>query len=281
MNVLSTLLREKPERALLMGILNLTPDSFSDGGLFHGNTKRALEQATHMVEEGADIIDVGGESTRPGAERVTAAEQLRRIQEILGKLRKHLPKRIVLSIDTTSAEVAASAVEAGATLLNDISAGRDDPAMLELAAHRKLPIVLMHMQGTPRTMQEQPRYQDVVREVRGFLLERAAQARQAGLATEQIILDPGIGFGKTQEHNLELLAHLEAFTGTGYPILLGASRKRFMRNLHGADKARHRGGATCATTVVGVRAGVRIFRVHEVLPNRQAADLISTLEKAR
>ncbi len=281
MNALLSLMREHPGRTLLMGILNLTPDSFSDGGLFYEDTRHALEHALRMVEEGADIIDVGGESTRPGAAPVPPAEQLRRVSGVLAELRRRLPERIVLSIDTTSAEVAAGAVAAGAALLNDVSAGRNDPAMLELAARRGLPIVLMHMQGTPRTMQEQPVYQDVIREVRDFLLERAAQARRVGLAPGQLILDPGIGFGKTREHNLELLAHLEALTGTGYPILLGTSRKRFMRELQGAREARYRIGATCATTVLGVQAGVRIFRVHDVRPNRQAADLTGTLEGCR
>jgi dihydropteroate synthase len=259
-------------RPLIMGILNVTPDSFSDGGLYRDG-RDALAHATQMVEEGADIIDVGGESTRPGSTRVEAAEQQRRVVDIIRSLRNTLPESVLIGIDTTLAEVASAALDAGASILNDISAGRDDPEMFRLAAERQVPLILMHMQGTPGTMQQNPTYGDVVEEVREFLLERAAAAQFAGVQKEQILLDPGIGFGKTREHNLALLAGLHRFVETGYPILLGASRKRFMGSLCRETEPKNLVGATCATTAFGVAAGVRVFRVHDVRANRQAADV--------
>ncbi len=259
-------------RPVIMGVLNLTPDSFSDGGAYTDPAK-ALEQALRMAAEGAAIIDVGGESTRPGATSVAAAEQIRRVLPVVRALRYALPKPVRISIDTRSAEVAAAAVEAGATMLNDVSAGRDDPALLGLAAASGLPIVLMHMQGTPQTMQSDPSYEDVVAEVCSFLLARAEAAQRAGVKPERIILDPGIGFGKTQQHNIALLAQLHRLVDTGYPVLLGTSRKRFMGSLCAESAPAALVGATCATTALGVAAGVRYFRVHDVQPNRQAAEL--------
>lgn len=257
---------------VIMGVLNLTPDSFSDGGAYT-DPARALDQALRMAAEGAAIIDVGGESTRPGAASVAAAEQLRRILPVVRALRYALPKPVRISIDTRSAAVAAAAVEAGATMLNDVSAGRDDPALLALAAASDLPIVLMHLQGTLQTMQSNPSYQDVVAEVHSFLLERAEAAQGAGVKPERIILDPGIGFGKTQQHNLALLAQLRRLVDTGYPIMLGTSRKRFMGAICAESAPAALVGATCATTALGVAAGVRYFRVHDVQPNRQAAEV--------
>ncbi|MFH0352110.1 MAG: dihydropteroate synthase [Chromatiales bacterium] len=260
----------RQERPVIVGILNLTPDSFSDGGAY-ADADSAVLHACRIAAEGADIIDVGGESTRPGAAPVAAAEQIRRTGEVIRRLRQALPDQVAISIDTTLVEVAAAALETGATIINDISAGRDDPGMFALAAERKVALVLMHMQGTSITMQTDPHYQDVVGEVRAFLIERASLAETAGVERERIIIDPGIGFGKTKDHNLALLADLGAFAATGYAVLLGASRKRFMG---GAEQTpRELVGATCATTALGVAAGVRYFRVHDVKANRQAADV--------
>lgn len=266
------------DRPLIMGILNRTPDSFSDGGLYL-EEPHAERQALRMVEEGADIIDIGGESTRPGSQREEPDEQIRRVVPLIERLHTALPSSILISIDTTCAEVAEAALDAGASILNDISAGRDDPEMFKLAAKRDAPIVLMHMQGTPETMQLNPTYTDVVSEVRAFLLERATAAQAAGIRHERIIIDPGIGFGKTKEHNLALMADLKPFVETGYPVLLGTSRKRFMGSICAHAEPKTLLGATCATTALGVRAGVRIFRVHDVLPNRQAAEVAWAIHK--
>jgi len=260
------------EGPLIMGILNLTPDSFSDGGRYLA-PEQALAHGLRMAEEGADIIDVGGESTRPGAEPVPAAEQCRRVLEVIRALRAQLPDGVRISIDTSLGEVATAAVRAGADMLNDVSAGRDDPGIFALAANRGLPLVLMHMRGTPRTMQEAPRYDDVVEEVRQFLLGRVRAAVAAGVPEEQLVLDPGIGFGKTVEHNLALLRGLRRLTTLGCPLLLGASRKRFMQAACGTVAGAELVGATCATTALGVWQDVRIFRVHDVRANRQAATL--------
>ncbi|MDD9825112.1 MAG: dihydropteroate synthase [Gammaproteobacteria bacterium] len=260
------------EGPLIMGILNLTPDSFSDGGRYLA-PEQALAHGLRMAEEGADIIDVGGESTRPGAERVPAAEQCRRVLEVIRALRAQLPDGVRISIDTSLGEVATAAVRAGADMLNDVSAGRDDPGIFALAANRGLPLVLMHMRGTPRTMQEAPRYDDVVEEVRQFLLGRVRAAVAAGVPEEQLVLDPGIGFGKTVEHNLALLRGLRRLATLGCPLLLGASRKRFMQAACGTVAGAELVGATCATTALGVWQDVRIFRVHDVRANRQAAAL--------
>jgi dihydropteroate synthase len=262
----------KSHRPLIMGILNRTPDSFSDGGLYQDEAQ-ALAHALKMVEEGADMIDVGGESTRPGSRRIEAGEQIRRVVPIIERLRGSLPATIPISIDTTRAEVAAAALAAGASILNDISAGRDDPAIFKLAAQTGAPIILMHMQATPETMQINPTYGDVVAEVKSFLLKRAESAQAAGIRREQVFIDSGIGFGKTQEHNLALMANLKQFVDTGYPVLLGTSRKRFMGAICAQTEPKELLGATCATTALGVMAGVKIFRVHDIKANRQAVDV--------
>lgn len=259
-------------KPLIMGILNVTPDSFSDGGQFN-NTEVAVEHALDMMYQGADIIDVGGESTRPGSQRVSADEQIRRVVETIKAIREFAVEELVISIDTTRAEVAEQAVMVGASMLNDVSAATDDPQMLELAADKDIPIVLMHMQGSPETMQINPVYDDVVEEVRAYLLERVAQAVKIGIKEDNIIIDPGIGFGKTQQHNMQLMTNLQCFVDTGLPVLLGTSRKRFMGAICGVTDPVDLVGATCATTVLGVNAGVKIFRVHDVRPNRQAADV--------
>lgn len=269
----------KQDRPLIMGILNLTPDSFSDGGS-HTSRGSAVQFALEMVRNGADIIDVGGESTRPYSERIEAAEQIRRVESVIASLRKTLPSETPISIDTTLSDVAGAALDAGATILNDISAGRDDPGIFSLAAQKNVPIVLMHMQGSPETMQDNPTYTNVVEEVRSFLLERAEAAQQAGIKKSAIVIDPGIGFGKTREHNLELIAGLGEFVRTDYPVLLGTSRKRFLGTLSLQSEPRTLVGATCATTVLGVQAGVRIFRVHDVMENHQAATVAARIPPA-
>ncbi|UZR28405.1 dihydropteroate synthase [Methylococcus mesophilus] len=268
------------DRPLIMGILNVTPDSFSDGGLYD-DVEQAVRRGVFMAGEGADVIDVGGESTRPGAEPVQAAVQIARVVPVIERLRVLLPERVAISIDTTQAEVARSALAAGADLINDVSAGRDDPAMLSLAAADGVPIVLMHMQGSPKTMQERPHYDDVVGEVLEFLLERSEAAGRAGVPRESILFDPGIGFGKRRDDNLKLMAHLDRFVAMGYPVLLGTSRKRFMGAVCGETEPAALVPATVATTALGVSAGVRLFRVHDVKENRQAADVAAAIRRAR
>ncbi len=263
----------------IMGILNVTPDSFSDGGRF-ADLETAVAQGVRMADDGAAVIDVGGESTRPGSQPVPAAEQRRRVVEVIARLRRRLPA-MQISIDTTSADVAAAALDAGADVINDISAGRDDTDMLALAARRGVPLVLMHMQGRPATMQNDPRYQNVVEEVREFLAERIAAAVAAGISREQLIVDPGIGFGKAREHNVALLAGLERLTQLHCPLLLGVSRKAFLGHKLPTQEPRQLVAATCATTALGVMAGARIFRVHDVAENRQAMDVAWQWQQAR
>ncbi len=276
------------ERPLIMGILNVTPDSFSDGGHWV-DPQSATRHALDMAEQGAGIIDVGGESTRPGSQPVADREQLRRVVPVIERLAHALSQNhgdVPISIDTSSCTVAKAALEAGASILNDVCAGRSDPAMFELAARSAAPIVLMHMQGSPRTMQQEPTYVDVVKEVKHFLRQRADEAVDAGVRPDQIIVDPGIGFGKTRHHNLALLAHLDQIVAGGFSVLLGTSRKRFMGDLcMGTDgtapKPSELVEATCATTTLGVAAGVAIFRVHDVKANRHAADVAWAIRRAR
>ncbi|MDD2768384.1 MAG: dihydropteroate synthase [Methylococcus sp.] len=277
MNRLLALLAQ--DRPLIMGILNVTPDSFSDGGLYD-DAEQAVRRGVFMAGEGADVIDVGGESTRPGSEPVEAAVQIARVVSVIERLRVLLPERTAISIDTTRAAVARSALAAGADFINDVSAGRDDPDMLPLAAAERVPIVLMHMQGTPATMQERPHYGDVVGEVLAFLLERAEAAGQSGVPRDAILLDPGIGFGKRRDDNLKLMAYLDRFVAAGYPVLLGTSRKRFMGAVCGETEPAALVPATVATTALGVSAGVRLFRVHDVKENRQAADVAAAIRRA-
>ena len=259
-------------KPLIMGILNVTPDSFSDGREFL-NPDNAVAHAVDMAREGADIIDVGSESTRPGAQRVNAVSQRQRLSGVFESLREKLPGRVVLSVDTTLSAVAEMALDNGATMVNDISAGRDDPEMFALCAERGAYLVLMHMQGEPATMQDDPVYDDVVSEVSAFLEARVQAAIDVGMSADKLLLDPGIGFGKTRAHNLALLAGLERIVALGYPVLLGASRKRFMGSLLDEASAKNLVAVTCATTALGVLAGVRVFRVHDVAANRQAADV--------
>ncbi len=256
---------------MLMGILNVTPDSFSDGGQ-HNKPDAAIKRAFQMLQQGADIIDIGGESTRPGALTIDDAEQIARVIPVIEGIRK-LDKNVVISVDTTSNHVAEMALNAGANWINDISAAEESIDILDLAAKKKAPIVLMHRQGKSKTMQNAPYYDDVCKEVLEYLQARAALAMQAGIAKDNIILDPGIGFGKTFEHNLLLLNDLESLVKLGYPVLLGTSRKRFLGEITGVNDPEQRIVSTSATTALGVNAGVNIFRVHDVSENKQAMDV--------
>lgn len=260
-----------------MGILNLTPDSFSDGGRYT-STEQAVRRGLTLARDGASIIDVGGESTRPGSERVEPDEQARRVVEPIRQLRQALDhaglEHVTISIDTTRAAVAQAALDAGAQMLNDVSGGLEDAGMLPLAAERGVPIVLMHMRGEPGTMQNNPVYADVVEEVAKFLGERVAAAIRAGAQPQNVWIDPGIGFGKTLDHNLALLGALDRLVALGQPVLLGASRKRFIQACCPEDEqARSPAGrlaGSLAAALIGARAGVAALRVHDVSEHRQA-----------
>jgi len=260
-------------RVRVMGILNVTPDSFSDGGRFTGEAAMAA-RVESMVAAGADIIDVGGESTRPFAEPVPLAEELARVLPAIRLIRRH--HDIPVSIDTTKAEVARRALEAGAGIVNDVSALRFDPAMVELLRETGVPAVLMHMLGSPRDMQIDPVYQDVVGEISAFFAERLAWAESRGLDRSRLILDPGIGFGKTVQHNLTILKHLADFHRLGCPILIGHSRKAFIGKILERDIV-DRDTATAALSALCVRDGVAILRVHDVDKTVQAVRLAEAI----
>ena len=272
---------------MLMGILNVTPDSFSDGGQ-HNTPKQAIARAIEMINQGAKIIDIGGESTRPGAKEVSSHEQIERVIPVIEGIRNSKDskvKDIIISIDTTDYHVAKQALVAGANWINDISAGEDSAGgteqMIKLAADKNAPIILMHRQGKSDRMQDNPQYDDVCLEVKSYLQERAELALKSGVAKENVILDPGIGFGKLLKHNLALLADLDALVALGYPILLGTSRKRFLGELLDQDDPKQRVIGTCATTALGVQAGVQIFRVHDVIENKQAMDVAWAITKSK
>lgn len=269
----------KIDRPLLMGILNVTPDSFSNTGE-HFNADTAIQHALSMVQDGADIIDVGGESTRPGADRVSIAGQIERVVPVIQALEKTILKSVPISIDTTSAEVAQAAFAAGASIINDVSAGREDRNLLSFAAETKSPLILMHMQGQPANMQDAPYYENVIEEIKTFLIEQAHNAESMGVDADNILIDPGIGFGKTRQNNLDLIANLSEFTATGYSVLLGASRKRFMGSICKVEKFSELIGATCTTTAFAVLAGVKIIRVHDIKENRQAMDVAYALKQS-
>ena len=264
-------------RGVIMGILNVTPDSFSDGGDF-AQVDSAVSRALRMVEEGADIIDIGGESTRPGAEAVSADEEIARVVPVIEKLSKLTPG--ALSIDTSKAEVARTAIAAGAEIINDVTALLGDPAMASIAAESRAGVVLMHMRGTPRTMQQSPHYDDVVGEVADFLRERMAAAKAADISVDRLAIDPGIGFGKTVEHNLQLISNLEKFVALGRPVLLGASRKSFLATAAASPEVTDRDTPTAVLTALGYRSGARLFRIHAVHPNAQALRLAESLFSA-
>jgi len=256
---------------VVMGILNVTPDSFSDGEEFL-DVDRAVAHGIAMAEAGAAIIDVGAESTRPGSKSVSIDEQTGRAIPVIERLAAKI--NIPISIDTRDAAVAAAALDAGAGMINDITALRDE-AMGNLAAEREVPVVLMHMQGEPATMQDEPKYDDVVGEVLDFLLARAEYAQKMGIQKERIIIDPGIGFGKTTEHNLELLRNIDKFVQSGCRVLVGASRKRFIGELTGTTEPSRRIFGTAATVALCAAAGVSIVRVHDV------AEMVDVLKVAR
>ncbi|NOS73292.1 MAG: dihydropteroate synthase [Methyloglobulus sp.] len=268
------------KKPLIMGILNVTPDSFSDGGKYH-HVAAAVRQVGQMLAEGADIIDIGGESTRPGSDPVSSDEQIRRVIPVIAAIRKQFADKVTISIDTTLSRVAEAALNEGANLINDVSAGLNDPNILTLAAKRTVPIILMHSQGLPKTMQVNPLYNKVVTEVIDFLNARIAAALAAGIGKNNIVIDPGIGFGKRKQDNLDLLANLDKFVALGFPVLLGTSRKRFMGAICDVTEPSELVTATAVTTALGVMAGVKVFRVHDVKENRQAADVAWAIKQSR
>jgi dihydropteroate synthase len=259
---------------LVMGVLNVTPDSFSDGGKF-ATTDAAVAHAEEMAAAGATIIDIGGESTRPGSDPVSPDQQIARVIPVLKSLAHKLP--VLFSIDTTSSEVARAALDAGAHIINDISAGRDDPQILSLAARKLCPIILMHMLGRPKTMQQAPYYEDVGGEVMGFLDERIVNAGIHGVHTDKILVDPGIGFGKTRQHNLTLLQRLREITVLGRPVVVGTSRKRFIGEITGERDPDNRLMGTAASVAWSVANGASIVRVHDVEPMVQVVKMVQAI----
>lgn len=260
----------------VMGVLNVTPNSFSDGGQFL-DTERAIAHGRHMVAEGAAMIDVGGESTRPGSDSVSPGEQMRRVVPVIEGLAGHV--EVPISIDTCDVDVARAALSAGAAMVNDITALSDD-RMAILVAESEVPVVLMHMQGTPTTMQSEPQYDDVVGEVLHFLIERAKRAESLGVPSERIFIDPGIGFGKTLPHNLALLKYIDRFVATGYRVLVGTSRKRFIGTLTGRDEPQRRVFGTAATVALCAAAGVSVVRVHDVAAMHDVVRVTAAVQEA-
>ena len=262
---------------IVMGVLNVTPDSFSDGGRFF-DTNRAIEHGLKMVHDGAAIIDIGGESTRPGSGSVSSEAQIKRVVPVIKALSGKTD--VPISIDTYDYDVAKAALEAGAGMINDITA-LDEERMGALAAQNDVPVVLMHMQGMPKTMQIEPKYEDVVGEVVTFLLDRAKRAEAHGISKEKIFIDPGIGFGKTLEHNLRLLENIERFVATGYRVLVGASRKSFIGKITGRETTGERIFGTAATVALCAAAGVSIVRVHDVAEMLDVVRMTRAIRKAR
>ena len=276
-DVLDRLVRARPPVAgvtmtgpRIMGILNVTPDSFSDGGLFN-DPARALKHARAMQDAGAAIIDVGGESTRPDAAEVRVEDEIARTVPVIAAIRTQ--SDVPISIDTRKAQVGSAALKAGATLVNDVAALTFDPELARVAAGAKVPVCVMHAQGSPETMQNDPSYDDVLLDVYDFLSERVEAAVAAGIPRDQIVVDPGIGFGKTLDHNLILLRGIAIFHALGCPILLGASRKRFIGTIGGGADASDRVSGSVAVALFAARRGVQILRVHDIFATRQALDL--------
>lgn len=267
---------ELGERTLLMGAINVTPDSFSDGGRFY-QTDQAIKQGELLASEGADILDVGGESTRPFSSSVSVEEELRRVIPVVSQLAKNTS--LPISIDTCKEQVAKAALDAGATVINDISGLRYDPELVQLAADSQVPLILMHMQGSPGTMQLEPHYGSLLSEIIGFLEERLQFACEAGVSRDQIIVDPGIGFGKTVHHNLLLVKHLDSLATLDRPILLGTSRKSFIGSILDKEVTEREPG-TWATVCAGIIKGAHIVRVHEVATCRQIADMVDAIINA-
>jgi len=259
-----------------MGILNTTPDSFSDGGR-HFTFDTAVKQAEAMIAAGADIIDIGGESTRPFAEPVSTEEELRRVLPVIKEIRKKHSTEI--SIDTTKAAVAEKALAAGADIINDISALGQDKEMLTLVQKTSAPVILMHMQGTPDTMQINPHYDNVIEEILEFFQERIAMLEQNGVDRNRLIVDPGIGFGKTRKHNLTIIKHLERFSELGLPVLLGHSRKRFLGDITGLEVDR-RDLPTAVVSALATYKKIAIIRVHDVASTKQALQVAQAIENA-
>jgi dihydropteroate synthase len=264
-------------RCLVMGILNVTPDSFSDGG-HYVETGPAVDRSLEMAAEGADLIDIGGESTRPGSDQIAPDEQIRRIVPVIREARSR-GLAVPISVDTRIAAVAAAALDAGADMVNDISGVRDDPAMPALLARRRVPFVVMHMQGTPQTMQQAPKYESVVAEVAAFFVARAEALAAAGVDVNRMIVDPGLGFGKTLEHNLALLRSIRQF-GIRWPVLVGPSRKRFLGDILNEPDPVKRIMGTAAAVAHCALSGVDIVRVHDVREMRQIVEVCSRLHKA-
>jgi dihydropteroate synthase len=265
------------KRALIMGILNVTPDSFSDGGEFFSSEK-AIEQGKRLAVDGAQIIDVGGESTRPGAEAVSVEEELNRVLPVIAKLGETVPAFI--SIDTSKAAVAREALRAGASIVNDVTGGRADPAMMPLVAESEAAFIIMHMQGTPRTMQAAPHYENVVGEVADFFRQQYARALDCGIESMAIAFDPGIGFGKTVEHNLSLLANLAGLRIHDRPIVVGVSRKSSLGKMIGSNEMSDRLAPTIAFTALLRERGANILRVHDVRENAAALRATEALLEA-
>jgi dihydropteroate synthase len=263
------------DRPLLMGIVNVTPDSFFDGGRFC-DPQRAVAHALRLVEEGADLLDIGAESTRPGALPVDEQEERRRLVPVVQAVAKAVS--VPISVDTSKAEVARAAIDAGAIMVNDVTALRGDSAMIDVVAQAGAGLVLMHMQGTPDTMQHAPRYDDVVGEVAQFLAERVRFAIDHGVAKDRIVVDPGIGFGKTLGHNLDLLANLHVFTELGYPLLVGPSRKGFIGQLTD-QSVEARGWGTAGVVALAVEQGANILRVHDVGPMKDVAKVAAAIAR--
>jgi len=260
----------------VMGILNVTPDSFSDGGK-HANVKQALEHALRMIDEGATFIDVGGESTRPGAPDVSLQEELDRTIPVIEAVSKNTD--CVISIDTSKADVMREAVRAGAGLINDVRA-LQEPGALQAAAEAKVPVCLMHMQGQPRTMQDNPEYEDVVKDVGQFLLQRAQICEEAGISKDAILFDPGYGFGKSLEHNYALVKHLPTLMALGYPVLVGMSRKSMIGNLLNRKVDERLAGSISLATIVA-QMGAQIIRVHDVKETADAVNIVKMLNSVK
>jgi len=263
-----------------MGVLNVTPDSFYDGGRW-AKPEDAISRAGQMMEDGADIIDVGGESTRPGAEAVSEDEELRRVIPVIEGISKISGRKAVVSIDTYKSSVASAALDSGAGMINDISGLRYDPGMAGLAAKKSVPVIIMHMQGNPKRMQESPQYGNVIEEITGFLGDQARYALKNGIKKENIVIDPGIGFGKTTQHNVEILQNLHRFTATGYKLAVGVSRKSFIGKILGDENnpapAPERLEGTLAAVIWSAVFGAKILRVHDVMETKRALKVVERL----
>lgn len=260
----------------IMGVLNVTPDSFSDGGLFT-SVESAVAQAEKLISQGADILDIGGESTRPFADSISIEEELSRVIPVINAIRKH--HLIPISIDTTKSQVAQKALEAGANYINDISALRLDPEMISVVQSTSVPVIIMHMQGTPADMQIKPSYKNIIQEMVEFFTERLDWLISHGIAKNRIIIDPGIGFGKTISHNLTILKNLKTFSQFGVPLLLAHSRKRFLGEITGVVEERNRDLATAVVSALCASKNIAMVRVHDVASTRQALEIAAAIEQ--